>query len=197
MAQLLLDHGVDPNIQCDDFCDPLHLASADGHLKIAEFLVQRGASVKMHGRGRVVAHASTYWLPPMPACSFEISHKIVGPSATLTLREHPAHVLRSGSRPGPFGGLLGSRLTPPCSHWPRRAAPGKGFPKLALMMSALGKLYLLDNTHTTCSSTRERQTDKTGIPRPRKRISHKFTIVMNLRGCTHSSTGCQGQSALL
>jgi ankyrin repeat protein len=45
MAQLLLDHGVNPNIQFNDLWSPLHLATANGHLKVVEFLIQRGASI--------------------------------------------------------------------------------------------------------------------------------------------------------
>ena len=47
MTQLLLDHSADANIQRDDLQSPLHLASANGHLKIVELLVQRGASVDL------------------------------------------------------------------------------------------------------------------------------------------------------
>jgi ankyrin repeat protein len=45
MARLLLDHGVDPNIKRNDLWSSLHLASANGQLKVAGLLVQRGASV--------------------------------------------------------------------------------------------------------------------------------------------------------
>ena len=45
MARLLLNHDVDPNIQRDDLWSSLHLASANGHFKIAGRLVQRGARV--------------------------------------------------------------------------------------------------------------------------------------------------------
>jgi ankyrin repeat protein len=45
MARLLLDHGVDPNVQCSDLSSALHLASANNHLDIAELLLKRGASV--------------------------------------------------------------------------------------------------------------------------------------------------------
>ena len=45
MARSFLDHSADANIQRNDLWSSLHLASANGHLKIAELLVQRGASV--------------------------------------------------------------------------------------------------------------------------------------------------------
>jgi ankyrin repeat protein len=45
MARLFLDHGVDPNVKRNDLSSPLHLASANAHLKVAKLLVQRGASV--------------------------------------------------------------------------------------------------------------------------------------------------------
>ena len=45
MVRLLLDHRVDPNIKLKNHWSPLHLASANGHLKIAELLVQHGANV--------------------------------------------------------------------------------------------------------------------------------------------------------
>ena len=45
MARLLLDHGVDANIQCDDLWSPLHLASANNHPKIVESLIKCGATV--------------------------------------------------------------------------------------------------------------------------------------------------------
>ena len=45
MARLLLDHGVDANIQCDDLWSPLHLASPNNHPKIVELLIKCGATV--------------------------------------------------------------------------------------------------------------------------------------------------------
>ena len=53
MTRLLLDHSVDANIQRDDLQSPLHLASANGHLKIVELLVQRGASVDLFNKKQV------------------------------------------------------------------------------------------------------------------------------------------------
>ena len=51
MTRLLLDHhGADVNIQRDDLQSPLHLASANGHLKIVELLVQRGESVDLFNK---------------------------------------------------------------------------------------------------------------------------------------------------
>ena len=42
--------GQGPNIQRDELWSPLHLASANGHLKIAKLLVQRGASVDVNDK---------------------------------------------------------------------------------------------------------------------------------------------------
>ena len=39
IAQLLLGHGVDPNIQRNDLWSSLHLSLANGHLMVTELLV--------------------------------------------------------------------------------------------------------------------------------------------------------------
>jgi ankyrin repeat protein len=44
MTRLLLDQGIDANVQKRNFGNPLHLASTHGYLKVAELLVHRGAS---------------------------------------------------------------------------------------------------------------------------------------------------------
>jgi ankyrin repeat protein len=45
MTWLLLDQGIDANVQKCNFWSPLHLASTQGHFKVAELLVHRGARV--------------------------------------------------------------------------------------------------------------------------------------------------------
>jgi ankyrin repeat protein len=47
MARLLLDHGVDANVQKDNLWTSLHVAWAHDHLKVAQMLVQSGARLDM------------------------------------------------------------------------------------------------------------------------------------------------------
>jgi ankyrin repeat protein len=42
VVQLLLDNGADVNVQKVDLWTPLHLASANGYLKVAELLIEAG-----------------------------------------------------------------------------------------------------------------------------------------------------------
>ena len=62
--QLLPDHGADANVQEADLCAPLHLALANGHLKVSELLIERGAEVDVRNEGQVTTRLGIgKWIP--------------------------------------------------------------------------------------------------------------------------------------
>lgn len=57
IAELLLDHGIGPDIRASDGSTSLHWAAFQGHLPIVELLLERGASIDaQNGAGETALH---------------------------------------------------------------------------------------------------------------------------------------------
>ncbi|EKX42392.1 hypothetical protein GUITHDRAFT_74026 [Guillardia theta CCMP2712] len=48
--KLMLEHGLSPNVGNCDQRTPLHLASAEGHNKLVEYILSKGGDVNAHDR---------------------------------------------------------------------------------------------------------------------------------------------------
>jgi ankyrin repeat protein len=63
-AQLLLDHGADPNAPDNDKMTPLHLASQYRRLNIVQLLLHRGANHDARERNAQTAFHLVFTEPP-------------------------------------------------------------------------------------------------------------------------------------